>query len=75
MGCGASTANNKVEPFTPASAPTPASEPPPPPGIQQRSIVTHENEECVVQYVSSKNLLDLKRTASGEVLYGINQKM
>ena len=70
MGCGASTAN-KVEPFTPASAPAPASEPPPPPGIQQRSIVTHENEECIVQYVSSKNLLDLKRTASGEVLYGI----
>lgn len=45
--------------------------PPPPPGIQQDSLVVYEGIEYTIQYITSKGMLDLRSTSTGDVEYGV----
>ena len=63
--------------------PTPGAREPPPPGtprsspcpltalrLAQGDVVWHDGQQCTVQYVNSKGLLDLRNTG-GAVFYGV----
>lgn len=68
MGCGVSSAAKVV--------PSPEISRPPqrqaePAGISQGATVSYNGEEYIVQYHSSKGMLDLKHKTNGEVVYGV----
>ena len=69
MGCAASVPSPppQSEPTVQSPAPTPVDVPS---GVQMGAKVLHSGVEYTVQYVSSKNLLDLK-SSSGDILYGV----
>ena len=74
MGCSSSAPQFHLPP---ANVPTatkqnvPSHESPAPAGIQPGSLVLLGSAQYAVQYVTSKGTLDLKSSATGDVLYGI----